>query len=172
MTATIQEIAPDLQSSAPPPPPSPVRPDGLFVYGTLMPSKTKMFTHLTGIKEFLHVPAILYDYILYKVASYPGIVPDPNHQSDHNPFFAVAGEFIKLSHLSDEEFLQAIRNLDRYEGYPNLYTRRVVTVEDVTGNDRRAITYIYNLPINPHTKKGTLSDVQAKDPNYQVLEWR
>lgn len=166
MTATIQEIAPDTQSSAPTPPPSPVRPDGLFVYGTLMPSKTKMFTSLTGIEEFLHVPALLYDHILYKVASYPGVIPDRDSQ------FAVAGEFIKLSHLSDQEFMQAIRNLDRYEGYPNLYTRNVVTIEDVTGNQRRAITYIYNLPINPHTKKGTLSDVQAKDPNYQVLEWR
>jgi len=171
MTATIEEIAPE-QKLVPPPSPPVVRPDGLFVYGTLMPSKTKMFTKLTGIEEFLYVPALLYDYILYKVAAYPGIVPDPNHQADHNRFFAVAGEFIKLSHLSDEEFLQVIRSLDRYEGYPNLYTRRVVTVEDVTGNDRRAITYIYNLPINPHTKKGSQSDVQAQYPNYQVLEWR
>lgn len=167
MTATIEEIAPDTQASTPPPPNPPIaRPDGLFVYGTLMPSKTKMFTMLTGIEDFLYVPAILYDHILYKVASYPGIVPDPNRQ------FAVAGEFIKLTHLSDEEFMQAIRSLDRYEGYPQLYRRSVETIEDVTGNDRRAITYIYNLSINPHTKKGNQSNVKAEDPNYQVLEWR
>jgi gamma-glutamylcyclotransferase (GGCT)/AIG2-like uncharacterized protein YtfP len=135
-----------------------------------MPSKSETFKGLTGITKtnFSCVPAILYDHILWKVSYYPGIIPTPDPDKTKA---AVLGEFINLSHLDDNDFDFVIARLDRYEGCPVLYQRKTVTVETPTAN-RSAFVYIWNSPITPSIQTGDISDVQAKDPAYTVLEWR
>jgi gamma-glutamylcyclotransferase (GGCT)/AIG2-like uncharacterized protein YtfP len=167
MTATQEAVEALPQSPLNPPsiPPQP-RPDGLFVYGTLMPSRTNTLKAITGLQKLETSPAILYDYELYHVAHFPGIVPATS------PNMAVAGEFINLTNLPDDQWMSCLKRLDGYEGCPNLYRRTVEVVETDQADSCFVYVYVWNNPITPRMQKGAISNAKAKDPNYQVLEWR
>ena len=96
----------------------------LFVYGTLMQNGRAAYL-LSSSK--LIGKAILKDYAMYDLGSFPGIV-------------SKKGEWVEgeLYLICDSDFA----GLDRYEGEGNLYRREIVTVESTSGT-QQAWAYIY-----------------------------
>lgn len=96
----------------------------LFVYGTLMHSGHA--DYLLSDCEFMG-KAVLYNYAMYDLVSYPGIVSEKGEW--------VEGELYKIR-SSD------LARLDQYESEGELYHREIVTVECASCS-QQAWTYVY-----------------------------
>ena len=101
-----------------------VQKQALFVYGTLMHSG-RAEDLLSGC-SFLG-KAILKDYAMFDLGSFPGIVSKKGEWTEGELYFTHGSSF---------------RRLDRYEGEGSLYRRELVTVESSFG-PKQAWAYIY-----------------------------
>ena len=148
---------------------------GLFVYGTLRPSKSDILANMTKGLQFPYsrdtLPvienALLHDFKLWKVASFPGIKP--------NECTAVLGDWINLVSLTAPQLQELLERLDRYEGTPHLYTRQEVTVElpsteaSSQPSFARAFVYVYNRDIPEDRPEGRI--VNVENCNNPVFAW-
>jgi len=98
----------------------------IFVYGSLKQG-FPAHSFLEGV-EFLGI-AILDEYALYPICSWPGIKSRKGH--------IVIGEVFRIP----LGFLEA---LDSYEGYPDLFDRKEIQVEVVEGGKLTCYVYTYN----------------------------
>ena len=103
----------------------------VFVYGTLMGGQSA--EGLLGTNAFFGGCAVLQDYALYDLGSFPGIVPCEGEQ--------VIGE---VYYVDDE----TMERLDRYEGEGSLYLRQSVIVRTETWWKLPAKAYIYAHPVS------------------------
>ncbi len=102
----------------------------VFVYGTLM-ANNRNHNQFMKQAEFVST-AILNDYAIYNLGTYPGIKPDQGKR--------VHGEIYKIT----PEILHKLNELEE-EG--SLY---VIAYENIIVNDKlyeNVIVYVYNLPI-------------------------
>jgi gamma-glutamylcyclotransferase (GGCT)/AIG2-like uncharacterized protein YtfP len=134
------------------------RVDGLFVYGTLMPSKSNRFQAFTDLQPTTK-PATLRGYKMYDLGSFPGIVEAP-------PDNVIKGEFIDLTGFTDGQLAQMFHSLDGYEGFPGLYVihRVKCQVSDIPER-RTAYTYVYNQAPWAGAKEATHA-TQGEDTVY------
>ncbi len=109
--------------------------DGLFVYGTLMPSRSRTFENFTGLKPTT-IDATLPGYKMYNFG-YPGIVP-----TDEDAL--CKGELILLDSYTPQQVAEIFAPLDSYEGFPWLYVLHQVDVTKADGTIASALVYVYN----------------------------
>jgi len=108
----------------------------LFVYGTLeIPQVVKKLLGTVPNAESV----ILRDYARYMLVnrSYPGIIKQQGSEVNGVLYSGISAKYLKI--------------LDRYED--KFYQRRIVRVENIQGNAKRAWAYII-----PHHHKYELSD--------------
>lgn len=117
----------------------------LFVYGTLMPQYTNKLAWLAGGHPMTSTYAELHGYKMYNLGAFPGIVPSTN------AFDVVAGQLVTMTGLTQSEYDNIIRNLDRYEGTPSLYRRELRTCQTQHLHDGAvvddAFVYIFNSSV-------------------------
>lgn len=94
----------------------------VFVYGTLM--KNRRNHHYLKEATFLGT-AELENYEMYRVATYPGIVPKPGAQ--------ILGEVYEINS-------ETLKLIDRLEAEGNLYIR---TKEEVLLNEKKTEVFVY-----------------------------
>jgi gamma-glutamylcyclotransferase (GGCT)/AIG2-like uncharacterized protein YtfP len=101
--------------------------DNIFVYGTLRPGRGANY-FMQGRSE--HVGTTRIKARMYDLGSYPGVRLD-----DCTDW--VTGDLYRIT----DDSLPTL--LDRYEGYPDYYGRKMVTTED--GHD----TWVYEIGFVP-----------------------
>lgn len=115
--------------------------DHLFVYGTLMATTRHPMAHRLR-SESVAMGHGAIQAKLFHLGRYPAAVPS------NAPGDIVYGEVVRL--LSPE---RSLAWLDEYEGCavlqprPHSYKRAIVNVRLITGEQRRAWGYFYNLPV-------------------------
>ena len=97
----------------------------VFVYGTLM--RGERASYMLEAYEYCGIFS-LKDYAMYNVSTYPGIKSQKGE--------CVVGEV----YLVDDA---GIRRMDEYEEEGSLYIRKLVNVENASGNVE-AFVYVYN----------------------------
>ena len=125
------------------------RGDLIVVYGTLRPGHRANGYLASRAK---HLGKTRFSAMMYTLGGFPGVklVGEGNFMSD-GP--TVVGDLYEI----ENEGLPQI--LDTYEGYPNLYGRRKVEVED----GRKAWVYTYNHAVSDSAliPSGDWNNVQA-----------
>lgn len=119
--------------------------DKIFVYGTLRPGRGAYKTFIEGRAE--HVSTTRIRGRMYDLGSYPGV------RLEYDEDDWVTGD---LFTITDDKLPDM---LDRYEGYPNYYDRRMVATED--GHD----TWVYEFGVVPPAAS-LVSSGEWKGPNY------
>jgi gamma-glutamylcyclotransferase (GGCT)/AIG2-like uncharacterized protein YtfP len=131
----------------------------VFVYGTLRRDmKGKMYRLMAKHGSF--VDEATYQGRLYKVASYPGVVPSDD------PKNTVHGEVYQLHHAD-----AVLPCLDQYEGCgpgfpePTEYIRAKQEVSLRNGNAVSAWVYLYNRPTEAleSIESGDFSQVRSRE---------
>ena len=103
----------------------------VFVYGTLMSGQPA--EDMLGDEAIIGGDAILKNYAMYDLGSFPGVVPMEGEQ--------VVGEV----YFVDDDTLS---RLDRYESEGSLYRREDVRVIMADGRRVDAMVYVYNHPVS------------------------
>lgn len=163
MTIALEQPAESIQ---PPTPLSKLDPQFLFVYGTLMPSRTHMLEHLMTVAKvnapLTFVEGITKDHYLRRTAHYPTMLVADTHSGKAQ----VRGELVSLKMFTAEEKVRLLKQLDIYEGVPNLYTRRVIPV--LTGD---TIEFAYAYVFADANYKGPMTDWTEDQNGYKTFAW-
>lgn len=118
----------------------------VFVYGTLM--RGERANDFLSDADFAG-EAVLRDYAMYDLGSYPGIVARKGE--------AVLGE---LYYVDDA----TLKRLDEYEGEGSLYHRIPVQVRTSDGEDADALAYLYAHQVNGNRLVRSRWNMKDSDP--------
>ena len=137
--------------------------DGLFVYGTLMPSRSRTFQSFTGLQPTTTV-AILPGYKMYDLGNFPGIVETTEDAS-------VQGELIMLDQYTGQVIADIFANLNAYEGFPWLYVLHSVDVTKADGTTASALVYVYNQ-LDPNNNDDAPSEAKfVTEEKTKIYAW-
>lgn len=132
----------------------------IFVYGTLMRGYGNWAWCLKDRAKFVGPAQTMPNdnFALLNLGSFPGMV-DGQALTGHNG--VVRGELFAFNH---EEHPEILKDLDRLEGHPGMYTRTPISVI-FDGTRVNAETYIYQhgriMPPCPVVESGNWRDARA-----------